>query len=53
MGFTWRPRALRKWVISRVISTLNGVTPIVTLHNPLSGVLTSSGVYHPALARTF
>ena len=30
-GGTWRPRRLRKWVISRVISTLNGVTVIITL----------------------
>ena len=28
---TWRPRGLSKWVISRVISTLNGVTLILTL----------------------
>ena len=28
---TWRPRGLSKWVISRVISTLNGVTLITTL----------------------
>ena len=28
---TWRPRGLSKWVISRVISTLNGVTLIITL----------------------
>ena len=28
---TWRPRGLSKWVISRVISTLNGDTPIITL----------------------
>ena len=28
---TWRPRALSKWVISRVLSTLNGVTLIITL----------------------
>ena len=28
---TWRPRELSKWVISRVISTLNGVTLIITL----------------------
>ena len=27
----WRPRGLSKWVISRVISTLNGVALIVTL----------------------
>ena len=27
----WRPRGLSKWVISRVISTLNGVTLIITL----------------------
>ena len=28
---TWRPRGLSKWVISTVISTLNGVTLIITL----------------------
>ena len=28
---TWRPRGLSKWVISRVISTLNGVSLIITL----------------------
>ena len=28
---TWRPRGLSKWVISRVISTLNGVALIITL----------------------
>ena len=28
---TWRPRKLSKWVISRVVSTLNGVTLIITL----------------------
>ena len=28
---TWRTRGLSKWVISRVISTLNGVTLIITL----------------------
>ena len=28
---TWRGRGLSKWAISRVISTLNGVTPIITL----------------------
>ena len=28
---TWRPRGLSKWVISRVISTVNGVTLIITL----------------------
>ena len=28
---TWRPRGLSKWVISRVISTLNGVTLSLTL----------------------
>ena len=27
----WRPWGLSKWVISRVISTLNGVTLIITL----------------------
>ena len=27
----WRPRGLSKWVISRVISTLNGVTLVITL----------------------
>ena len=27
----WRPRGLSKWVISRVISTLNGVILIITL----------------------
>ena len=30
-GSTWRPRGLSKWVISRVLSTLNGVTLIITL----------------------
>ena len=29
--FTWRPRGLSKWVISRVISTPNGVTLIIAL----------------------
>ena len=29
--FTWRPRGLSKWVISRVISTLNGVPLVITL----------------------
>ena len=28
---TCRPRGLSKWVISRVISTLNGITLIITL----------------------
>ena len=28
---TWRPKGLSKWVISRVIGTLNGVTQIITL----------------------
>ena len=28
---TWRPRGLSKWVISRVISTPNGVTLVITL----------------------
>ena len=28
---TWRPRGLSKWVISRVVSTLNGVTLMITL----------------------
>ena len=28
---TWRVRGLSKWVISRVVSTLNGVTLIKTL----------------------
>ena len=28
---TWRPRRLSKWVISRVISILNGVTLVMTL----------------------
>ena len=28
---TWSPRGLSKWVISRVISTLNGVTLLITL----------------------
>ena len=27
----WRPRGLSKWVISRVIRTRNGVTPMITL----------------------
>ena len=33
LGFrvTWWPRGLSRWVISRVISTLNGVTLIITL----------------------
>ena len=33
LGFrgSWRPRGLSKWVISRIISTLNGVTLIITL----------------------
>ena len=31
MGPTWRPRGLSKWVISRVISTLNGVGLLITL----------------------
>ena len=30
-SLTWRPRGLSKWVISRVISTLNGATLIITL----------------------
>ena len=29
---TWRPRGLSKWVISSVVSTLNGVTLIISLH---------------------
>ena len=28
---SWRPRGLSKWVISRVIRTLNGVTLITIL----------------------
>ena len=28
---TWRSRGLSEWVISRVISTLNGVTGTITL----------------------
>ena len=28
---TWRPWGLSKWVISRVLSTLNGVTLTITL----------------------
>ena len=29
LGFTWRPRGLSKWVVSRAIRTLNGVTLII------------------------
>ena len=31
LGGTWRVRGLSKWVISRVINTLDGVTLIISL----------------------
>ena len=39
---TWRPRGLSKWVISRVISTLNGVTLVITLRT--TDLLSSLGL---------
>ena len=39
---TWRPRALSKWIISRVLSTLNGVTLIITL--PITDLLGPLGL---------
>ena len=41
-GGSWRPRGLSKWVISRVISTLNGVTLIITL--PITDLLRTRGL---------
>ena len=42
MACTWRPRGLSKWVISRVISTLNLVTLTITLL--IKGLLSPLGL---------